>query len=252
MITTPFYFDWTFWTAAVALLALVLSQLPPLHVLFRGAALDVEAYDHIQILHALGRPGATLHLILLNRGGREIKVSAISLAFVRDGGDRFELPGRGYYQSPTDQSPVILTSFRLPSNGEWKHIVNFFIPASRTEEREIDQIKSAIRNDIVPRRAQPGNENVLLEAPPDLVAPAEALFRRMFRWQAGEYEVTLNIRTEPKRASITRHYRFTVFESDTAQLVSETKRYKIGAGVYYRDAEQVPVFLPLVPMAERN
>lgn len=246
-MTTPFYADWTFWTAVVALLALVLSQLPPLYTLFRAAALDVEAFDRIHVSHVLGQPTATLHLILTNSGGREAKIKSMSLAFTHDG-DTFELPGRGYYQSPVDQSAVILTSFRLPSNGEWKHIANFFTLPPRADEREIDQIKSAIRNNILPRKSEPGNENILIEAPPQLVAPALDFFHRKFRWHPGEYEVTAKIRAEPSSADIERRYRFTIFESDTAQLVGETERYRYGAGVYFNDSEQRPVFLPLMPV----
>jgi len=37
---TPAYLDWKFWSAIVALLALVLSQLPPLHLWFRPRRLE--------------------------------------------------------------------------------------------------------------------------------------------------------------------------------------------------------------------
>ena len=248
MTPVPFYYDWTFWTAVVALLALVLSQLPPLYVLFSPGRLELEAFDRIQVTHWMGKPNAVLHIILMNTGGHGIKVKSLSLAFKPENGDEFTLQGRGYFQSPADQSAVLLTSFRLSALGEWKHIVNFFAPSSRTEERELDQIKSAIRNNIVPRKALPGNRDVFLEATPDLVTPAHNFFRREFRWNPGEYEVTLHIRAEPERASIERKFRITIFESDTAQLRDYTACYKYGAGVYYTDTDLVPVFLPLIPM----
>lgn len=248
MTPSPFYLDWTFWTAALALIAIVLSQLPPLHVLFRPGRVELEAFDRIQVTHWMGKPNAVLHMILTNTGGRAIKVKSLSMKFKHESGGEFTLPGRGYFQSPADQNAVILTSFRLPSMGEWKHIVNFFAPSSRAEERELDQIKSAIRNDIVPRKVLPGNQNLLLEASSELIAPAHEFFRRQFKWIPGEYEVALEIRTEPENASIERKFRITIFESDTAQLEDYTERYKYGAGVYYSDSDLVPVFLPLVPM----
>lgn len=86
MTTTPFYLDWTFWTAVVALLALVLSQFPPLYVLFRPAQLEVEAFERIHVSHNLGEPNATLHLLITNSGGREVQIKSISLSFHPDGG----------------------------------------------------------------------------------------------------------------------------------------------------------------------
>lgn len=249
MITTPFYLDWTFWTAVVALLALVLSQLPPLYVLIRPAQLDVEAFERIHVSHNLGEPNATLHLVITNSGGREVKIKSISLNFQRDGGDQFELQGRGYYQFPADQSAIIFTPFRLKSHEEWSHIVNFFSLRSRVEEREVNQVISAVRNYILPRKAEPGNDKVWIEAPAELVTPTIDHFHRKFKWSAGEYEVTLNVVAEPKKASITKQYRFTVFESDNIQLVDETKRYKLGAGLYFNDAEKNPIFLPLIPLS---
>jgi len=248
MTTPPFYFDWTFWTALLALLALVLSQFPPISILLRRARLNVEAFERIHVAHSLGDPNATLHLVITNSGGREVKIKSIVLNFHRDGDDQFELKGRGYYQSPADQSAVILTPFRLKPDEEWSHMVNFFSLRSNTEEREVNQIKSTIRNSIAPRKSEPGNDKVFLEAPSELVKPATDYFQRKFRWNSGEYEVTLNVVAEPSEASTSQQYRITVFESDNKQLVDETKRYIYGAGVYFSDREQVPIFLPLVPL----
>jgi hypothetical protein len=247
-MTTPFYLDWTFWTAVVALLALILSQLPPLYVLFRPAKLEVEAFDHVQLSHFIGQPTATLHIIVTNQGGREAKVKSIALSFRHEGVDQFELPGRGYFQAPSDQNAILLTPFRMASKAEWGHIVNFFMPTSRAEEKEVSQVKSAIRNDIVPKKTLPENEKVLLEASAEAVAAANGLFLRRFKWEAGEYEVTLTVSAEPVNASITRKYRIIVFESDRDQLKDYSKNYKHGAGVYYADAGQEPLFIPLSPI----
>ena len=243
----PFYLDWTFWTAVVALLALALSQLPPLHVLFRPAQLDVEAFERIHVSHNLGEPHATLHLVITNSGGREVQIKSITLNFLRDGGEHFELQSRGYYHFPSDQNAIIFTPFRLKSNEEWSHIVNFFSLRSRVEEREVNKFVSAIRNYIVPKKAEPGNDKLWIEAPDELVKPATEYFHRKFKWSSGEYDVTLNVVTEPMKASLTKKYRITVFESDNGQLVDETKRYKFGAGLYFNDTEKEPIFLPLIP-----
>ena len=83
MAQSPFYLDWTFWAVVVAFLALVLSQLPPIHIMFQRAKLDVEAYSRIHLTHKIGNPNAQLHLIVSNVGGREVKVKSIALHLKR-------------------------------------------------------------------------------------------------------------------------------------------------------------------------
>ncbi len=46
---------------------------------------------------------------------------------------------------------------------------------------------------------------------------------------------------DPAKATITRRFRFTLFESDAQDLDERETRYRTGAGVYFNDAEQVEV-----------
>jgi len=46
-----FYQDWTFWAVLVAAIAIILSQIPPIHVLIKRAKLDMELYSRINITH---------------------------------------------------------------------------------------------------------------------------------------------------------------------------------------------------------
>ena len=47
----PFYLDWTFWAVVVSFVAVILSQLPPVHLLLKPKRLDVEVHSRIQITH---------------------------------------------------------------------------------------------------------------------------------------------------------------------------------------------------------
>ena len=249
MTHTPLYLDWSFWTALVALLALVLSQLPPLYALLKPARLEVEAYARMHVTHDLGSPIAQLHIVVTNMGGQVAKIKSVSLNFNRRDGGTFELAGFGYYQNPTDNMVVLMTPFRLRSKDDWGHIIHFFNPLPREEQREVAKIKSALRNNISSRKLVHEDQNTPIEAPPELVTPATDFFQRMFKWRPDDYDVMLNIQTEPAKHSVTRQYRMTIFESDTKQLEDRTQRYKYGAGVYFPDSEaqMEPVFIPLVP-----
>jgi len=121
----PLYMDWSFWAVVVAAIALVLSQLPPIHQLLRRAKIDVEPYSRIHISHKVGNPNVSLHLILTNLGGRSIRVKGITLRVTREGKEVSVLSAQNYYQNPSDKSTVLFTSFSLKPKDEWAHIVNF-------------------------------------------------------------------------------------------------------------------------------
>lgn len=69
-VLIPFYLDWTFWAAALALVAIVLSQLSPLHLLLRPKRLDVEVLSRIGAAHMVESPNASVVVSTCNTGGR--------------------------------------------------------------------------------------------------------------------------------------------------------------------------------------
>lgn len=241
---TPLYLDWQFWTALVAFAALVLSQLPPLYSLFRRGRVSLEAYDRLQITHTLGNSNAQIHLIVINQGGRPVRVRRITLTLQCGNNPPWTLTALNYYQAITDKSAVLLTPFTLGPNQEWAHSVGFLTPLSRQEEQRFRQIQSAMRADIQAKKLLPGNVNILVEADPATLNPALAFFQQKFRWEPGEYAVTINFVTEPADASLEKRYRITLFESDTADLRSYTDAYKYGLGVYFFDLERQPGIFP--------
>lgn len=241
----PFYLDWTFWTVVVSFLAILLSQLPPIHILLRPPKLDVEAYSRMHITHKVGNPNTQLHLIVTNAGGREVKIKSIILSFTRGDEDRFTLPAQTYVQSPGDKDAVLLTSFKLKPKEEWAHLVNFLNFFSRNEEKEYRQFESNLKNDILQKRDMLENKDILVEAENNNVQPIIDFYKRKFRWLPGEYEVFLEIRAVPEKASIYRKYRITLFESDSIELQDYIKDFKYGGGVYYDTPKHTGLILPL-------
>lgn len=241
----PFYMDWTFWAVVVSVVAIALSQLPPIHILLRRARLEVEAYSKIHLTHKIGNANAQLHLIISNSGGREVRVKSVLLNFQRGDEDRFTLPAQNYLPAPDSKGSVLLTSFRLKPKDEWAHIVNFHQVFSRQEEKEYRAMEANIKNDIFSKREHVP-ENVLVEADAHNVQPFMDFFERKFRWKPGEYELTLEVVAIPETAGLTKKYRVTIFESDSAELRDYTNDYKHGGGVFYEDARHVGIIVPLV------
>lgn len=243
----PLYLNWEFWAAVAAFLALLLSQLPPVHTWFKRARLQVEAYDRLHVTHTLGNPNTQIHLILTNRGNRSLRVRRITLTFQRGDDPPWTLTGYNYYQSLESKSAVILTPFNIGPEQEWAHTVGFLVPFSRQEEQRFRQIQSSLRADIRAKRALMGDEvDGLAEADDATLGPALAFFQQKFKWEPGEYAITFKFVTEPASASLEKRYRIILFESDTADLRAYTADYKYGLGVYYYNAERQPGIFPYV------
>jgi hypothetical protein len=241
----PFYLDWKFWSAVVAFAALVLSQLPPLHILFRRAKLEAETYSHMHLTHKVGNPNAQLHMILNNTGGRELRIRQIELQFRRGNEDSFSLPAKNYLQAPGDKEAVLLASFKLKPGEEWAHIVNFLNFFSRQDEKLYRQLESNLRHDIVAKREALQDKNQIVAADDANVAPLLNFFQQKFRWVPGEYEMTLSVKTEPANAMKDKRYRITLFESDSQELADYQHDYKYGFGVSLNSSRHIGVIVPV-------
>jgi hypothetical protein len=216
----------------VAFAALILSQLPPLHILFRRARLEAETYSHMHITHKVGNPNAQLHLILNNTGGRELRIRQIELQFRRGNEDSFSLPAKNYLQL-------------LKPGEEWAHIVNFLNFFSRQDEKLYRQLESNLRQDILAKREAIEDKNDLVAADENNVAPLLNFFQQKFRWVPGEYEMTLSVKTEPAGTMKDKRFRITLFESDAQELADYRHDYKYGFGVSLNSSRHVGVIIPV-------
>lgn len=242
----PWYLEWKFWSAAIAALALLLSQLPPVHLWFRRANLDLEVYSRIAISHKVGNPNATAHIILINTGGRKLRVKSVALVFKRNCTHEFSLPVQNYYENADSKDAIIFTPFTLQPNEEWSHSCNFLNFFNREDEKKYRIMESKLRADIQEKRiAEP---NVLAEADASVVVPLLAFFEQKFMWSPGEYELSIEIQTD--RLTTSKAYRFTIFESESDELRALTTQYKYGAGVYWNRSD-IPQLLWL-ELHEKN
>ena len=247
MVATPapFYTDWQFWSAVAAFVALVLSQLPPVHILLRRPRLRCEAFSRLHITHKVGNPNSQWHLIVENVGGRSLRVKSISLTFKRAGSQAFTLPAQNYLRTPDATENVMLAPFRLEPGDEWGHVLSFFNLYSRDDDRDYRRLESAIRTDVLRQKEDPANKDKFCEAAPQSVALAMQFFERRFQWDAGEYELELRVETDRPKADIRRLYLFSLFESEAAELRGYSEGYKYGAGVYWVSQAQPGILVPV-------
>ena len=224
--------DWKFWSVVVSFSALLLSQLPPIHILIRKAKLDLEVHSRIFITHRIGNPNLQLHLILRNMGGRSLRIKNISASLSRDAQHLMQLPAQSYVANPKENQLVLLTSFDLKPDDEWSHAVSFLKFFDRNDEKTHRDAELALKNEIHRQKEEFGEKHFAV-ASPEFIKPFEDLFDKKFKWLAGEYSLKVSIVTNTPKANILKQYRFTIFESQTESLINHKEGYPSGAGIYW-------------------
>lgn len=244
-VIIPFYCNWTFWAVFIAALALFLSQLPPIHMLLKRAKLEIELYSRIHITHKLGNPNLQIHLIMNNVGGKTIKIKGITSTIKRDGNQIAILPAQNYLQNPNDKTTLLFTRILLKPKEEWAHIINFLNYFSRSDEKKYRDGESKLKADIFEKLKAPENKDKFVEADAQYVPMFISMFDEKFIWRAGEYEMRIDVDTEPQKTKVVKSYRFTLFESDSEELCKFKDDYKYGDGIYWNSDKHPGIIVEL-------
>jgi len=92
-------------------------------------------------------------------------------------------------------------------------------------------MESNLRQDILAKLGSSADKNEIVSAEDDNVTPLIEFFQKKFKWGHGEYNITLQVQTEPPNAIQDKHFRITLFESDSNELDGYKNDYKYGLGV---------------------
>lgn len=134
-LVVPFYEDWKFWSMVVSFMAVVLSQLPPIHLLLRPRRLEVEVHSRVQLTHRVGNPNVGLVVGITNSGGRDLRIRSMHLRVTRDGQALVALPAQAYYETSSSTSSVLLVPFNLKPGDSWAHKSIFSIPSTAKQRK---------------------------------------------------------------------------------------------------------------------
>ncbi|MDO3562713.1 hypothetical protein [Ralstonia pseudosolanacearum] len=241
----PNYADSGWWQGLVALLALALSQLPPVRLWFKRPKLDLVAFEKIVLTEDVGLPGVQLHINITNSGGREVRINKIALLLKRQDDPTRELIGRGYFEKASDPQAVLLTPFQLKPKEEWGHVVNFFNYRTREDQKAYAAAVSDLKRNIINKRANLPKDHPDVEADADIVLRLQQMFDASFYWRSGEYSVELLVETDAAKANVKNTYRITLFESDSEALYSHRNELKTGHGVMVRGPQVEPLLVDL-------
>lgn len=223
--------DWKFWAFLVSFVALVLSQLPPIHIMIRKANLDLEIYSRIFVTHKVGNPNIQAQIILRNIGGKTLRINKIQAKIFRNGEEIMNLPAQTYVADPKDNLPVLLTSFVMKPDEEWSYMTTFLQYFDRNENKVYREAEMNLKNEIN-RLVREMTETDIAIASDDFVVSFYDLFDKKFNWFSGDYVLEIGVVTNIPKASACKQYRFTIFESITDDLTKQKNEYATGAGIY--------------------
>lgn len=255
MDAAPYYKDWTFWSFAVAALAVLLSQLPPLAQLFRRGKVEMEIYGKLCVNHMMGYANTSVILALWNSGGRPVRINRIDMRIYRSGQLLKTLVCHQYFLTRTGNEPVAFIPFNLERGAEWTHAVVFVEPLSWEDEKRAGRMRADLKRNIEEKiyernRTVPEAERTIVVADDEFILPVLETFRRNFMWGHGEYEFDVQVVFDRQRSITSKRARFTLYESDSAILSEYAERYRFGFGPALDDSEQKGVFQPFTPISQ--
>lgn len=228
----PIYMNWEFWTVTLSFIAILLSQLPPIHLILRPKKLEVEVHSRVGVTHAVGNANINMVVSIRNTGGRTLRIKKLRLSVRREGSLITTVKSINYFESQSSTHPVIFIPFSLKPEDSWTHNVSFFNEFDRQTEKQFRDSTYAVNANISEKvAAQQTFGPNKIGADPELVQPLTQLFNKLFIWQPGEYILNLEVDAEPGSASYSKQYRFTLYESDTKELVEHTQDYMYGQNI---------------------
>lgn len=242
---TPLYLNWQFWSAIAAYAALALTLFPHIRLWFRRSQLDIEVQSRVKITHKVGNPNLGMYVSIQNAGGRELRVRKVSVAVTRDGHPVGNYPAVSYFENPNSNFPALFVPFAIRPNEMWAHNTIFLQFFDRSTEKLYRENQAALRKDIAGKLAARNQENKEYAVGDDqIVSQFLTLFNRLFIWLPGEYGFDLKVLTD-SGTEFSRHYRFTLFESDFEELRSYSEDYKHGGGIFYEVERHLQLDVPL-------
>ena len=151
-----------------------------------------------------------------------------------------------YFPNESESKQALLAPFRLLPEHDWSHGVYFYQPFSREDDMEYRNITSKLKTNIQSKRPLSPQHIPYDSAPheyetdPQFLQPVMHFFNTHFIWNTGEYTGTITIHTEPTKATISKKFRFTLFDAESAELKNYSEDYKYGLGVYFFNTEKHP------------
>lgn len=231
-----------FWSMLVAVLALILSQLPPVRQLIRGKKLRLAVSELVGVTHSFGNTNMNLWVDLENTGGRTITIKRIKCFLKLLNGPTQVLTAMTYYLtesfSQDKEVQLPLSEIALKPGDRWSGFLHLWDVNTwtRATEAKFKAVKRAFQEDLDKKLAAlanvPIDKRPLVEIEPPLQREAEEIVKNVRRLDQGEYRFWVSAYEQESGSPIqVAGYEFTLFEADVSQIFENLSDFRYGFGV---------------------
>ncbi len=241
--------DAAFWSTVtaivstfVALLAVILSQVPPVRELIKARRLRIVVPETIYLYHWMGNLQIAAFLTLHNVGGRDITVQKVECVLTHEEGlPKYRLPAQTYWprsQSASGQE-LFIGWVPLKPAEHWAETVHFYKSWSVQDEEDSNAIGALIRNDINAKLAlaKPDSPNNVVVADDRLAKDAKDFFEKRFTLAKGSYRLLIAAISEKSDVVSVRGFDFILYDHHLRTLRSVADDFKTGAGIYFQNPD---------------
>lgn len=224
--------DLKFWSLAISVVALMLSQLPPIKNWIAHISIESKIGEQVGISNQFGIIDIGAQVFLTNTGNRELSVSRIELLLHSPSKKEVLLGGGWYSQSNEDGAQVAypVGVVDLKPGETWAKYVNFYRDRTPSTLEKLQAVQLAISEDLLRiRRTSP--DAVLVEASPESVKAATDWYASNFDLEKGDYYLTFRFIGSTGQILAQNRLRMPVYDYQLALIKSQVDDYKYGYGV---------------------
>jgi hypothetical protein len=235
---TKWYRQTAFWAVIISVIALILSQLPPIRTWIPNQDVKIEVGNRIGFPSNMGIPGYQILVDLKNTGNRSLTISNLGLEVTYPNGTAKRVDAISYIkilpgQSEPQSFPI--TSIKLNAGEGWTEMVGFTATPSPSEEEEINRLRLQIYQSYLSKvkAMSPSqyNPSFPIEVDSKVVAEASNFFNQKFDLEKGIYKAAVICDINGRKATL-KKFEFTLYDYHINMYKSQAEDYKYGWGVY--------------------
>jgi len=232
------------WSLFVSMIAVALSQSPPVANWFRGQKVTLRVSKECFMGHTLGDPILQFTVDIRNVGGRSAEFTDIDCFLKKSTGEIINLPIKAYLQStPNSQSSNSFTKFpitivSLRPGERWNAIVTGYNEWNEADEELLNTIKTAVFNDIRAQQVKvKWTDATWYEAESSHVKQAMDFFNAHFKITQGQYVLYVALKRDEQVLAVAA-YPLVIYRHHIDYLRSLADDYKWGSGLLPNFSQQ--------------
>jgi hypothetical protein len=240
----------SFWSISIAVIALILTQLPPIIQWSPKIDLAIQHDNSIGVNNAIGIIGHNLTIELSNAGNRTLNIERIELEVSAPNGTKRILSAESFSPSSANGGQVInlpVNSIKLKPQESATGFVFFNQIISPNVEEKYNEIRLSISQSIFDRQQEIEwgalNPRASIEASDELVDLAIEFFDEHYDLEKGLHKVALLVHTQEREEPFTVLLEYTTYGFHIETVRSQTVDYKYGAGIFKPSANSKQVWL---------